>query len=110
MSEEPKEFRRICEICGKPEYWGYAFEHTPCGDILARRDESLPQKIRRQWENLRKKLAPTIYQRDGEICHHCGTNKNLTIDHIKPISKGGTNDLDNLQVLCLPCNLKKRAK
>lgn len=33
--------------------------------------------------------------------------KNLTIDHIIPVSFGGTNDLDNLQPLCMPCNRLK---
>lgn len=31
----------------------------------------------------------------------------LEVDHVVPISKGGTNDLDNLQTLCEPCNQAK---
>ena len=29
------------------------------------------------------------------------------IDHITPVNQGGTNDRDNLQLLCAPCNLRK---
>jgi len=43
-------------------------------------------------------------------CVHCGTKENLSIDHIKPVSKGGTDDIDNLQILCKSCNSKKGAK
>lgn len=32
------------------------------------------------------------------------------VDHIKPLALGGTNEPSNLQILCIPCNLKKQAK
>jgi len=31
----------------------------------------------------------------------------FTIDHIIPKSRGGTDDLNNLQTMCYPCNIKK---
>lgn len=31
----------------------------------------------------------------------------LTVDHKKPYSRGGTDDIDNLQCLCSKCNIKK---
>lgn len=43
-------------------------------------------------------------------CTYCGTDKNLGIDHIKPIKLKGLSELDNLQVLCKTCNIKKGAK
>lgn len=43
-------------------------------------------------------------------CYKCGSKKNLAIDHIYPVRKGGINNLNNLQVLCKVCNSKKWIK
>jgi 5-methylcytosine-specific restriction endonuclease McrA len=49
--------------------------------------------------------------RDGRICRYCGSDQEpLHIDHIIPRKAGGTHDLDNLQVLCKSCNLRKSSK
>lgn len=51
-----------------------------------------------------------ILIRDNFICQYCGTNKNLTLDHLIPKSKGGTNDWLNLVTCCESCNKKKGDK
>lgn len=38
----------------------------------------------------------------------CGATEGLTVDHIKALSRGGTDDLDNLRFLCLRHNSAKR--
>jgi len=43
-------------------------------------------------------------------CVHCSKTDDLTVDHIRPVSKGGTDDFSNLQILCKSCNSKKGAK
>ena len=43
-------------------------------------------------------------------CRLCGAGRDeavLEVDHIVPRSRGGSNDPDNLQVLCRPCNQGK---
>jgi len=55
---------------------------------------------KKQWIDLCNKYNNT--------CLMCGkTNIKLTVDHIIPISKGGSNYIDNIQPLCLSCNSKK---
>jgi len=43
-------------------------------------------------------------------CVGCGTVKNITADHIVPISRGGTESETNLQPLCGSCNSSKGNK
>lgn len=43
----------------------------------------------------------------GSRCVFCGSLERIEIDHIVPISKGGTNDIENLQPLCRRCNSSK---
>jgi hypothetical protein len=51
-----------------------------------------------------------IYKRDGYKCMYCGSTKKLTIDHVIPRSKGGTDDWNNLTCACSHCNTKKSDK
>lgn len=54
-------------------------------------------------------LRQEIFERDGYTCVNCGSTEKelLEIDHIKPISKGGKTEPDNLQTLCHDCNIRK---
>lgn len=52
-------------------------------------------------------LRAAVYERDGHRCRRCGTADSLSIDHVTPLARGGTDDSWNLQTLCLPCNLRK---
>lgn len=65
---------------------------------------------------IRKELAQDqrlrwrVFARDGHRCVRCfrgGTEIDLTIDHITPVSLGGDNSESNLQTLCRPCNSTK---
>jgi 5-methylcytosine-specific restriction endonuclease McrA len=43
-------------------------------------------------------------------CVNCGTDENIQMDHIYPLSKGGKHHIDNIQPLCGSCNSSKGAK
>lgn len=58
------------------------------------------------WIRREKRLA--IYLRDGLGCCYCGAGveegASLTLDHLVPHSKGGTNAATNLVTACRTCN------
>jgi 5-methylcytosine-specific restriction endonuclease McrA len=48
--------------------------------------------------------------RHDNKCLCCGKVGRMTIDHVVPLAKGGSNDISNIQPLCLRCNLSKGTK
>jgi 5-methylcytosine-specific restriction endonuclease McrA len=55
-------------------------------------------------------LRIRIFVRDAFRCQYCGQvmeARDLTLDHIIPRSRGGTNDALNLCTACIPCNNRK---
>ena len=64
----------------------------------------------------RKDVRKYILSRDGYKCAVCGSDKNLTIDHIRSVYRVAAmkedfallNDESNLRVLCNKCNAGKR--
>lgn len=84
---------------------------------IDRRDkEQKTETYRRQVE--RSKMTPSlryeVMSRDGFRCCLCGRTADhgveLEVDHVIPVSKGGTSDMSNLQTLCRDCNRGKGAK
>jgi 5-methylcytosine-specific restriction endonuclease McrA len=60
-----------------------------------------------------KKMKPTrenIFRRDGMRCLYCNSEKNLTLDHVIPKSRGGGNTWENLATCCSRCNVTKDSK
>lgn len=43
-------------------------------------------------------------------CAWCGTEENITVDHVIPLDRGGRHSIGNLQPLCLSCNSSKNNK
>lgn len=72
--------------------------------------------IKEQRTLMTKKLRELIKTRDNFTCCNCGNsiqyepNLLLEIDHIIPVSKGGTTTEENLQTLCWKCNRAKSNK
>jgi 5-methylcytosine-specific restriction endonuclease McrA len=54
-----------------------------------------------------------IYLRDGNRCQYCGekfSSSELSLDHVVPLSRGGTTSWENVVCACLSCNVRKGSR
>ncbi|MGA7193901.1 MAG: HNH endonuclease [Anaerolineales bacterium] len=83
--------------------------------VVSQRQKQAEKKVKRFHSQHRRiefaknysQLMLVLVQRDGYKCAICGSIDDLTIDHIKPLSKGGTDEPANLQLLCRKHNSLK---
>ena len=86
-------------------------EHDPTHPI--RDDILLPTVIRlRQFVRVPYRQMPltrrNVFQRDGHRCQYCGClAERLSIDHVIPRSRGGSDVWENVTTACMPCNVRK---
>ena len=79
-----------------------------------------PDKVYAKNHNRRIKVTLTPFpalewkdrlDRFGDYCPYCDTKGHkLTLDHVIPITLGGTNDIWNLVPCCISCNCSKNNK
>ena len=100
------------------------------GDYTEDQDKLLVQEAfdseRRKWEKLKRKFGGgnssdtklsrqpipedvriAVWRRDGGCCARCGSRERLEYDHIIPVSRGGSNTVRNIELLCETCNRSK---
>ena len=80
--------------------WGGKIHHR--GDVPRRTDQGKLPDYRTH--------KHTLYGKQEGVCGGCRTHfpfRNLTIDHIVPRDRGGSDHADNLQLLCGACNSVK---
>ena len=80
------------------------------GGVQAIARSDIPKRTDREPAPPLSESKVVLYGTQAGHCNGCGTHfmqQHLTVDHIIARSKGGTNHLDNLQLLCGHCNSLK---
>ena len=78
-----------------------------------RRGTHVPTVIRlRQYVHVPFRQLPltrrNLLQRDHHTCQYCGArDQPLSVDHVLPRSRGGTDTWENVTTACLSCNVRK---
>ena len=122
----------VCKNCGKEfcqMVTGYN-SHLYCSEACQKRWFNRKANEKRYRKLMARQHDPDItldklFKRDGGICYLCGRECDWTdgeqrdgtfvagdnypsIDHVVPVSKGGTHTWNNIKLACRRCNLMKR--
>lgn len=54
-----------------------------------------------------RQIKEQVWNRDHGRCQECGSDELLDLDHLIPLSKGGSNTYRNIQLICEPCKKTK---
>ena len=117
------EFEKVCPICGKT-FITTKLTEKYCSNHCIKQLSKVSRKKR--YKGLKKigefdksVTLENVYKKFNGICQNCGKRLNFncdsnsndypSIDHIKPLSKGGCHKWDNVQLLCRHCNEVKGA-
>jgi len=72
-------------------------------------DRSLDNEVdeKRRRTRIPREVRRIVFERDGGCCQECGSDFDIQYDHIIPFSRGGSNTVENIEILCAPCNIAK---
>lgn len=105
------EFKKGDCLGDKNNNWKGGISKTTAYKSFYKRRRKLMQKsisgyhTFNDWETLKAQYNFTC-----PCCHKSEPEIKLTEDHIIPISKGGSNNIENIQPLCVSCNSRKNTK
>lgn len=120
---DPREFRayKTVQTCSRKctrKLWRMKHKNDPAyKKYRALRQRNRKHRIRANGGNVTNQEWEEIKRKVGYRCVVCGEKEpfkqsctTLTQDHIVPISKGGKHIKENLQPLCMECNIRKHNK
>lgn len=124
--ENLRYFGGPCESCGEPSKNGKYIKHK-CYSCYRKAKMAekksfyncvVKDRNRRRGGGDFETNLEEIAEKTSGLCHICGEevdfncsdNKMASIDHVIPLSKGGTNEASNLLLAHLSCNIRKSNK
>lgn len=106
--------KKFCKICGKDDLYHYLSLYCKsCSDIVLKLTSSLTSTRKGKYNKFSRNEIIKIVPRwiDSNSCIYCSREFSNSLhqspDHIIPLSKGGKNIANNINICCFECNIAK---
>lgn len=102
-----KKDKKVITRIGRPKKYKNSKERALANHAHSKAAKHRRRALERQGHFTAKEWLELV-EKYNYTCLCCkATNKRLEADHVIPLSKGGSNSIDNIQPLCAECNNKK---
>ncbi len=113
------EYMKVCDVCGVPFTTARSIQRY-CTSVCLRQGQNRSMMMRRSRmasTQVSPIVSATIFERDGWMCQICAVQVeqlrrwpdpwSASLDHVVPVSKGGSHTFENVQLAHLRCNMQK---
>lgn len=101
----PDGFQYLCKSCQSKDFKKYSKNHPYVTSNSSRKRREREAGVKNNYTKKHYYITMMVFD---SKCFNCGSKKNLTIDHHKPLFHGYALSIDNAVVLCKPCNSSKK--
>jgi hypothetical protein len=105
----------------RPENWKFALQFDEkeiscnvwghvCPVFFCQSGATETKEERRMGRDIPREIMLKVVRRDNYTCQRCGKHlldNEIEFDHIIPVSRGGPTSVENIRILCRPCNRAK---
>ena len=98
------------EYAARSKAWAKAHPARRKDSVRRNSSKRRAQKIVTTVEDISKQSVSNLFESVNGRCVYCGAKADLTLDHVVPLSRGGTHTLENLVGACFSCNSSKGNK
>lgn len=74
---------------------------------IKRRMRAQTKRVSRGSSKARRRRRLELFAVDPHECFRCGATVSLTVEHVIPLTLGGSKQLKNLRIFCFDCNMAK---
>jgi 5-methylcytosine-specific restriction endonuclease McrA len=95
---------------GKFAVWEADYRQRPHVKAVRKLRDKVRPHAKRGQGAISRRTWQALLDAFGGVCCYCDAPGDMTVEHLTPLAKGGTNEIGNVAPACVKCNASKRAR